>query len=512
MTGAIRTIAIVFCLSATPAFAQPPAAPAAPAAPATPAQPSTRKQIIDEMVVAGVEAAKAGVIRPFQSRLGAGGRNLIVAYLIAAHSDREGYRALLQALEARALKQVGSVPASKGTTSLAMKGLAPKILGLALETGAIAREVSGTTLTFRATPAGVVKALQSKGLLDMYTDYARSPLQRQLSRISVAASFDASKGPSAGSFAADENQLTNWSIRGEVINQRDPASGRYAELWGGLLRTSQPYRDAVLAIDKQLTAWAEYKAWESQLLAQTDLLVEKPLIVDLDINAAAARFRALLETALQNMEKLPNMPASSLAALDTYVKQLTQLQGAIDDVYGFVGKGSLVTVDWSTARDAVLPDLYTVTVVWEHALGAARKTDLTVNAAFNFYRDKPTPTTDQLKSLDFTAELDHPIGNLLNFEQATLTVAGRFSHVPNDTVVAAPAPVASTSIAAAAPKGNIGLIQLKLTVPVKNSGVKIPLSITASNRTELIKEKDVRASFGITYDLDALIGGLFRKP
>jgi hypothetical protein len=46
---------------------------------------------------------------------------------------------------------------------------------------------------------------------------------------------------------------------------------------------------------------------------------------------------------------------------------------------------------------------------------------------------------------------------------------------------------------------------------VKGSGVKIPLSITASNRTELIKEKDVRASFGFSFDLDPLIGGLFDK-
>ncbi len=59
-------------------------------------------------------------------------------------------------------------------------------------------------------------------------------------------------------------------------------------------------------------------------------------------------------------------------------------------------------------------------------------------------------------------------------------------------------------------KGNIYVVQLKLTVPVKESGIKVPLSITASNRSELIKEKDVRASFGVTFDLDALVGGLFR--
>jgi hypothetical protein len=56
--------------------------------------------------------------------------------------------------------------------------------------------------------------------------------------------------------------------------------------------------------------------------------------------------------------------------------------------------------------------------------------------------------------------------------------------------------------------GNIGLFQSKLTIPVKGSGIKIPISFTYSNRTELIKEKDVRGSIGFTLDLDSI----FSKP
>jgi hypothetical protein len=210
------------------------------------------------------------------------------------------------------------------------------------------------------------------------------------------------------------------------------------------------------------------------------------------------------------------MPAPALKALDEYVAQLATLQGSIDIVYGFVGKGSLVTFDWSTARDPALPDLYTATAVWERALGASRKTDLTVNAAANFYRRKPTSDGHQLKSVDFAAELEHPIGAVLLLPQTTLTVGVRVSHLPNDTVAAAPLPEgASTESASSMPatalKGTIGVVQMKLTVPVKDSGVKIPLSITASNRTELIDEKDVRASFGITFNLDALLSGLLQN-
>jgi hypothetical protein len=52
--------------------------------------------------------------------------------------------------------------------------------------------------------------------------------------------------------------------------------------------------------------------------------------------------------------------------------------------------------------------------------------------------------------------------------------------------------------------GNIWLFQSKLSLKVKNSGVKIPVALTYTNRTELNKESDVRGSIGVTYSLDNL--------
>jgi hypothetical protein len=59
-----------------------------------------------------------------------------------------------------------------------MKGLAPRIFGLAVERGALTREIAGTSMTFRVNPVGTVKALQGAGLLDVNDDYARSTAQR----------------------------------------------------------------------------------------------------------------------------------------------------------------------------------------------------------------------------------------------------------------------------------------------------------------------------------------------
>jgi hypothetical protein len=53
--------------------------------------------------------------------------------------------------------------------------------------------------------------------------------------------------------------------------------------------------------------------------------------------------------------------------------------------------------------------------------------------------------------------------------------------------------------------GDIGMAQIKLTVPVKGSGANIPISISYANRTELIDEEEVRGNIGVILNLDTLI-------
>ena len=53
--------------------------------------------------------------------------------------------------------------------------------------------------------------------------------------------------------------------------------------------------------------------------------------------------------------------------------------------------------------------------------------------------------------------------------------------------------------------------QAKLTIPLGNTGIQLPLSLTVANRTELIKEKEVRGQFGFTFDFSKLVNALNPK-
>jgi hypothetical protein len=424
---------------------------------------------------------------------------------MAAHAtDRAAYGVLLRALEAaRVDKQIGSPPTANGSTSLAMKGLAPRIFGLAVERGALTREISSTNVTFRVNPVGAFKALQGSGLVELNDDYLRDKVQRFSSRFSLAATFDVSRGTSPGVFTGDDQQLASWAARYTFVNRRDPAAPEYAGRWSELLSDdTAPYRDSVATLNEALGRWSAYVSWETELVGAVEKTVEGPFKSSQDFEAGVKTFTTLLTDRLKKLEALP-IPAEVTSALDAYVTQLSKVQSSIERIYAFAGRGMLLTGDWTTTRDEGLPDLFVWTGVLEVGLGPSRKTDFTLNGSISKYTSTPTGQTHSLKSMELTAQLEKPLGKAL--PAPTVTLAGRYSYLPNDTVAGTGAGRTPASSIAPAPKGHIGFFQAKLTMPVKDSGIKVPISITASNRTELIKEKDVRGSVGLTLDLDTLM-------
>jgi hypothetical protein len=464
-----------------------------------------RPAVIADLMTAGRAAAKVPQIsRPFSDRIGPGNRQLVAAYLMAAHADRAAYAALLKALEAaRVDKQVGSPPSSSGGTSMAMKGLAPRIFGFALERGALTREIAGTAVTFRLSPVGVFKALQGSGLVELNDDYASSAVQRFSGRFSLAATFDVSRGADPGVFTGSDQQLSSWAARYTFVNRRDPAAPEYAGQWGELLSDkAAPYQSSVEMLNDALGRWAAYEAWEKELSDTVEKEVDTPFAAKRDVEAAAKTYQKLLTERLKKLETLP-LPAEVSTALDVYVAELGKVQSTIDKIYAFVGRGPLLTFDWTTTRDEGLPDLFTWTGIFEAGLGSSRKTDVTFNGAVSLYRSTPTGADQALKSIELTAQLEQPLGN--GMPAPFLTFATRYSYLPNNTVTSTGGVVVTTGTAA---QGHIVFFQGKLTIPIKDSGMKVPISVTAANRTELIEEKDVRGSIGVTFDMDTLMSTL----
>ena len=101
-----------------------------------------------------------------------------------------------------------------------------------------------------------------------------------------------------------------------------------------------------------------------------------------------------------------------------------------------------------------------------------------------------------MRDFKFAGQIDIPIGDVTKTGKFLFSFGGRYERLLADE------PIAGTT--AVVKKGDIAVGQFKFTIPIRGTAIKIPLSMTFANRTELNKEKEVRGNFGITFDLDSI--------
>lgn len=431
-------------------------------------------------------------------------------------------------------RQVDAAATNAASTSLAMKGFAPGILGLAVDNGALLRDVSGTIVTFRTTPSMLARALERQPFPSVFktgflpTGEPAKVWGEWMDKFSFFASFDTSKDNTTNTLLANRRQLNSFGGRVQLFNQREVRQRKYYAMFQALADKSGPafiaasarLKDA-LDHDPQFQAWlsklrAQTASFESCLLSKSGNATEQEKCVDAPADGSPS-LATVLKDALADFLKLSYGASSPMGEqLREFAVYVNPLLAGTATIRDYANKGLLATLDWTVSRDATLPDLSTITAVVEGGVGKGRKYDLTTNFASSFYFRRPAANIGQFHSFKGTGQFDIPLGSFAEYGPFVFSLAGRYEYIPNNTLspatnlLADPASTTTpttTPAAALAPtlQGNIWLGQAKLTIPIKGMPVKIPLSLTWANRTELIKEKEVRVSFGFTFDLDALI-------
>jgi hypothetical protein len=391
---------------------------------------------------------------------------------------------LAEVEESRVDEQLGSTSSAAGSTNLVSKGGIPAVFALAVENGALTQSVSGTTLTFRGTPAGIVDALRNKGFGDVLPDQG-SPWTR---RISFSASFDASRGnpENTAQFTGDRQQLSQWTARYEVINRRDLGDPRYQMLFektlGGNaadLAQAELSARAVFTTDPVLREWAT-RVDEAAIAAGPD----------------HAAIRTALRRGFQQFPR-DRLADTSRGALNTAGTVFTKLVDTRAAILDRIAQGLIVTLEYANDRPVTGPDLSTARFI--AAQGGPM--ELTANASFAFYHDEPASGVGRVKNFEASGQVDVPLSRASSFGNYVITIAARIAREQHD-------PATPPELLATADGATIATGQLKLTIPMPNNGIRIPLSVSFSNRTELIREKVVRANVGISYDFDALFARL----
>jgi hypothetical protein len=204
-------------------------------------------------------------------------------------------------------------------------------------------------------------------------------------------------------------------------------------------------------------------------------------------------------------EQLAKLPVDSLSP-----QAVSQLQGLAttlqlflqgrNDILDKMAKGTLLTFEYTNKRNVNAPDTSNFRLIYE--TGPTEKLDVTANASLTMFNSKPTdPGVSRVRDFQFAGQADFPFGDVTKTGRFVLSFAGRYERLMENASTEAGMQMAGT-------KGDIGIGQIKLMIPLRAfglNGMKLPVSLTFSNRTELIKEREVRGNIGFTFDFDAAL-------
>ena len=191
---------------------------------------------------------------------------------------------------------------------------------------------------------------------------------------------------------------------------------------------------------------------------------------------------------------------------------------AQDELVESLATKSVLAFEYTNNRPALEPSTSNYRVIFDYPI--SKDTKLVANGAVTFYDSVPAGQTivSRYRDAQFGLQLDYGLGDASILGPAVLSLAGYFQYQHSPALLevdpSAPIPgvgfigLPENATTVFATTGNIWLFQGKLSLVPSGSSVKIPLSITWSNKTELVDEPVWRGQIGLSYDLDRLFAAL----
>ncbi len=462
---------------------------------------------------------------------------LIEALIGAAMEPPEGDLNVLRrhALKLVANRQEGA-PAGVGAGSslVSLKSVSDLISG-ALDTGAFSKTTQGTVATFRANLVGTYRLFTGDCPAGAVQGYPACITENPAAwrGISIALSFDSSRqdqvSPSdpanpSGSIGAvllrAQKGLAAANVRYEFFRPRNKHSKELAETWDknikDLRAKSGDYARALGEGPSLLVAEAIKEGKPAELSALLSPLPENQRL------AAAQKFIADF-LAGPGHQLAAEKVAAYLTARKAFLKSEVEFfQNTLDR--------KLFTLEFTHQRPKDEPEYGSVRFISSFTVGTHQDDqsdaevpdwEITFNAAGDFYYNSTDVQKDRrLRDFQVALQGDHKLWRWTFLSQPTFTLAGYYQRLTDDTVIQfnSDALAPGTGIPLPKPanvvlkgtKGDVGIAEAKLTIPLGSSGVSFPLAVSWSNRTELLKIKgnDVRGHFGFQFDLDKLLSSL----
>ncbi len=423
--------------------------------------------------------------------------NALVADLrdqVSRQSGREPDLASAQILaRRRADVKNGAGSQSAGSTSAVVNPLLPAAFGFAFENGSVLRTISGNTATISVNPAGLVCAtrvdaslvsLREPGCLDGWR------------RLGLTLSFDTNRGGKPSSVTGLKplaDQFTEAAVRLEIVNERQPQSRRFSQ------RLEEWKKSATAAANATNLLEIRLRPLRQEL--------ERRLMAELD----ASGFASLPEARkIDVLLAVVDDVRGRLPASDSVVREAgaawTDMLRASNRVYNSFAHGLVVAAEYALQRpdlaaegEGLPPSLHTARLVVSRGL-LNYNLDFTLNASSSWFQGRRSGMTGSWRDFQVASDAKLRLRDIPDFGTPVLLLAGLWVHLDQRPLGIQVPTFVGTNLNQS---GNIGIFQAKLELPTANAAVRIPISFTYSNRTDLLKESDVRAQVGISLNLDS---------
>jgi hypothetical protein len=406
----------------------------------------------------------------------------------------------------RADIQTGAGSGASGTTSAVLDPLLPAIFGVALEDGAITRSVSGTTITLKVAPAGLIcasKPLAAAAVARRNEEACRTFWRR----FGVTASFDTKRGEKSTqleNLQTLDNQFSALTVRGEILNWRVATGRQYVAVFQ---REFEGWK-------ARATAFADIDRETPEIVKAKDILAERllALIGKSDWKAKPADKRAddIKATVTEVAGQVVVPDALAARVREAWLAALRAdraLQNAVANAPVLTAEYAFLRPDLATEPigAAVLegvrpPNLHSARAIYAQGL-TRTNLDFTANLSVSWFADVRPGMPGRFRDVKAGLEGKFRLRDIANYGAPALTFAALYVYLHQEPLGLG---LVAFNDAQVNEPGHIGVFQTKLEFPTANNAIRIPLSFTYSNRTELIRETDVRGQIGISFNLDAL--------
>jgi len=359
-------------------------------------------------------------------------------------------------------KQADPPAASANSTSLVERSSAPDLIGFGLDflnlsdSSADKKAATPKTLTFSGYAVKSLFAREDPLDPEIYN----RPSSRALRSISFTAGYDVPENTDA--------REPIVGIKWLAYNGRDISTARNQEdigqIQGALKTASRAFSELSDEVELYLLAALKRKAKPPVAVGSLDALEKAvadkttwPVILD-----------SLTDEEKKGIDGIISKHISAFVNLDTVSGNVVNTIRA---------RPQLALAFTTTQRKGTRPDEYSAVVTFDKGMGAS---SITVNGSFIFTTDGGGKDS---KGGKFAAAFHLP---LQGFKPLQYTDPLLLTIEADATGMTGTTPTYRA--------------QAKVTIPVL-PGMAIPISVSVANRTELVKESEVKGKFGFTFDV-----------